>query len=467
MTAPRRWGSLLLARIVLLGLANGLLWAALVPPWQTPDEPKHYEYARLMAERGQLVAFASEAEAADPELQAWILGSMDEHRFWWFGRAPAYEPGRPVHRFADVWVMGMHTALYRSSPLYYWLVARLQPADRLWGLYWGRLLSVFLGVVVVMAAGVVARELFGDEPLVRYGVPLFVALHPMFAFAQAGVNNDSLLNALAAVTFLWMVRCLVRGTSVTRLATLAISLGLALVVKRTAVFLLPPAVLALVLASATRARQRWATLAVSLLAVIAVGLGSWRLWQAGGASILPAPWRDAALRYLFNEPDQPTRMLAVLRSPAGRAVLLEYGWRMHDTFWGSYGWDVIRYARPLYAAFAVLGALGVLGFVARALRRRLSWPQGAAVLTSMAALGGTVVAACLFFGAYLTEAYAPPPQGRYLMATVIPYALVLVAGLGGWLAPDRQARALRVLLVALLAFDVGTLVGLVIPYYYG
>ena len=33
-------------------LLHGLLWMALVPPWQTPDEPKHYEFVRLMAARG-------------------------------------------------------------------------------------------------------------------------------------------------------------------------------------------------------------------------------------------------------------------------------------------------------------------------------------------------------------------------------------------------------------------------------
>ncbi len=467
MSIQRPGGSFLLARIALLGLANGLLWMAVVPPWQTPDEPKHYEYARLMAETNRPVAFATEAEAADPELQAWILASMDEHHFWWFGRAPGYDPTRPAQRFADVWVKGMHTALYRSSPAFYWLVSRVQPADRLSGLYAGRLLSVLLAVVVVLASGAVARWLFPGRPFVRYGVPLFVALHPMFAFTHAGVNNDSLLNALAALTFMWLVRSLIRGVNGVRLTMLVITLGLAIAVKRTGVFLLPTAAMALLLAFAGQARHRWTTLAVGLLAVVALLLAGWRLAQAGGFPAMPQPWRDLGWRYFFNEPDQPARMAAVLQSPAGRRILLEYARRMHDTFWGSFGWDVIRYPQLVYVAFGLLGVLALVGLVGLAARRRLNWPQGAALATAAAAVAGTIFAAAVFFGTYLTEAYAPPPQGRYLMATMIPCALLLVTGLGGWLSPERERRALGWLMAVLLFLDVATLLGLVIPYYYG
>ncbi|HEY80691.1 MAG TPA: hypothetical protein G4O05_06380, partial [Caldilineae bacterium] len=40
--------------ILLLALLNGLLYLFLVPPWQHYDEPGHFEYAWLIADRGRL-----------------------------------------------------------------------------------------------------------------------------------------------------------------------------------------------------------------------------------------------------------------------------------------------------------------------------------------------------------------------------------------------------------------------------
>ncbi len=39
-----------LALLVVLAVAKGLLWAAIVPPLASPDEPAHVAYAQFMAE---------------------------------------------------------------------------------------------------------------------------------------------------------------------------------------------------------------------------------------------------------------------------------------------------------------------------------------------------------------------------------------------------------------------------------
>ena len=43
---------LILAVILGLYLALGILFAANTPPWQAPDEPAHYNYVRYLAEQG-------------------------------------------------------------------------------------------------------------------------------------------------------------------------------------------------------------------------------------------------------------------------------------------------------------------------------------------------------------------------------------------------------------------------------
>lgn len=281
--------------LALAALVNGLLWVAVVPPWQAPDEPKHFEYVRLLAEGDRMMAFRTEAEAADPELQAWIVRSMDAHRFWWYGSAPGYDPARPSLRFADLWLGGSHTAFYRSSPAYYWLVSRLQPADRMAGLYVARLGSVVFAALGVVLLGLAARELFPGDPLVRYGAPALAALHPMAAFLASGVNNDALVNLLAMLAFLIMARLLVRGGGVARWLVLAGAVAAALAVKRTALYLVPTAAAAgaawLVLRGRARPRSVAAALGATV-ALVAAGGGC----GARRAAWPPSPRRGATPR---------------------------------------------------------------------------------------------------------------------------------------------------------------------------
>ena len=48
--ADNRW----LGWLVLLGLAHGLVYSVAYPPWFAPDEPCHFEYARLIAGLGRV-----------------------------------------------------------------------------------------------------------------------------------------------------------------------------------------------------------------------------------------------------------------------------------------------------------------------------------------------------------------------------------------------------------------------------
>lgn len=196
-------------------------------------------------------------------------------------------------------------------------------------------------------------------------------------------------------------------------------------------------------------------------------MAGWRLWQAGRLAFPAGRWGELANRYLFNEPDQPNRILTVLAEPASRPILVEYVRRMHDTFWGSYGWDAIRYPSGFYLVALAVAGVALLGLARWALQGRLDWAQGSSVITALTSWLATVVMASLFFAAYLYEPYAPPPQGRYLMAALIPTALVMAVGLGAWLPLDRQRIALRTFMIIMLLFDGMTLLGMVVPYYYG
>jgi hypothetical protein len=458
--------SLALFWLALVGLFNGLLWAALVPPWQAPDEPKHFEYIRLLAEGEGLIAFASEAEAADPELQRWILSSMDAHQFWWYGHAPGYDPANEDPRFADLWPDGSHTAFYRSSPAYYALAAALQPKDRMLGLYAARLLGVLLLIPTILLTGWAARELFPDDPLLRYGAPAFVALHPMQAFLSAGVNNDALVNLLAAFVAFLIARLFARGWQPARGLLLLVGALLAVLVKRTSFWLLPLLPLALLASLAARSRRPALALGGGLLALLALALAAGRWLIGGGWMALPEAWRFTLSRYLFNEPDQPQRILAYLQAEGVAGILWEYLRGMVDGFWGSFGWQLLRFPAPFYLVMGLLTLLAAVGLL-----RRLLWAEDAAfqraalatyALGLLLAAGGAVA----FFASYLGQPYAPPPQGRYLFSAMLPAAIVFTAGLGAWIRAPLRPRALLVFAASLGVYDLAALLGLILPYFY-
>lgn len=457
---------LILGWLVLAALVNGLLWMALVPPWQTPDEPKHFEYVRLLAEGDRLVAFAGEAEAADPELQAAIVRSMGAHDFWWYGHAPGYDPARPSLRFADLWLGGSHTAFYRSSPAYYWLVAQLQPADRLAGLYAARLFSVLLGVLAVLLAGWAAREIFPEDPFVRYGAPVFVAFHPMFAFLGSGVNNDVLLNAAAMFVFLLVCRLLARGANPARILLLAAAVVAAVAIKRTALFLVPTALVALLAWLALRGRRHGTAVAAALGSLGALVVGGWVWWTSGGAESIPQAWRWNLQRYFFNEPDQLDRILAYLRAPEIGPILVEYQWGLLGDFWGSFGWQLVRFPAWLYAGLGILTLVALAGALRRMIDRATPAYQRAALVTSAAAVGLAAAAATAFFVSYLNLPYPPAPQGRYLFAALGPIAILFTAGLGAWIPVPRRVTALKAFTAGMVAFDLVALFGFVVPYFY-
>src|SRR5690349_24720950 len=68
----------LLGLLLPLALLHGLLYLAIVPPWQHYDEPTHFEYARLIALWGRQPGINETDLTTNRE----IADSMYRFRFW-------------------------------------------------------------------------------------------------------------------------------------------------------------------------------------------------------------------------------------------------------------------------------------------------------------------------------------------------------------------------------------------------
>ncbi|MBN1136651.1 MAG: DUF2142 domain-containing protein [Anaerolineae bacterium] len=216
----------LLYAILALALAHGLLYLALIPPWQHYDEPSHFEYVRLIAERGELPRIGD----YDLAMRREIAASMLAFDFWKGSEAPAFDlqSGPPP----DIGISQMY-----HPPLYYLLLAGPQllvaRSSVETQLYLARLCSVFLSLVVVASAYGLVAELFPSRRWLPAAVAGFIALLPPFTDLMSSVNNDTGAAAAASLLLWASIRLLRRGATWRRVAVILVLAAVCLAVKNT------------------------------------------------------------------------------------------------------------------------------------------------------------------------------------------------------------------------------------------
>ncbi|MBI4507371.1 MAG: glycosyltransferase family 39 protein [Chloroflexi bacterium] len=258
-------------------LLHGTLYAVVVPPFDTPDENAHYEYARLFGELGRL----PRDEDRSPGLRAEVEQLMRERGVGLQRRLPS---GQEQLVFAS--------ELGRQPPGYYALAAvaygltRQRPLPT--QVLAMRLVSVALAALVVVLVALAARTAFPRDPPSWLAAPLLVLFLPGFAFIGAAVNNDMLAVLAMSLAIYGLLRH-VRGQR-HGLALATAGVVVALVAKRTAAAALPLVALVWLLSAARGARLRLSRRLALAAAAALVVLAGVTLAAALGPTERPAGW---------------------------------------------------------------------------------------------------------------------------------------------------------------------------------
>ncbi|MDY7076452.1 MAG: glycosyltransferase family 39 protein [Chloroflexota bacterium] len=219
-----------------------------------------------------------------------------------------------------------------------------------------RLLSLGLGAVTVLCAYALARLLWPDRPVLALGAATFVAFNPKFISVSAGVTNDSLLNALFGLFFVYALRCMRDGAARGRWAALGGLAGLALLTKQNGLLLLPLGLLAV-------AWQRG-------LALPPYGRdwkGAWRKLLGDGSAFLAAAlgvggWWYVRNAILYGD------LLGLETHFASQVALTHFGLpevlMMARSYWAAFGWAPILFEPPVYVAAGLVMLLALAGIVA-------------------------------------------------------------------------------------------------------
>ena len=290
--------------VLMIGLCQGLLFLCLLPPWQHYDEPTHFEYAWLIANHNRLPHPGDEDQA----LRRDIAASMFAHNFFWDIPKPVLlTDDRPIE--IGITELLHPPAYYALASLPLRLVGHLDVTSQL---YVARLVSLLLFLLTLGAAAGLMRELTPAGHMLRWIVPLGMALLPPFADIMTSVNND--VGAVAVFSlFLWgSVRAIRLGLNWRRLIWIFGTAVLAAFTKNTAAMALPLALLVVLIAIWTQRGWRWRWLATSVLGIGAITL------------VVCFSWGDAAYWYRSSDgaPQASATRVATAAAPVGAYALV-------------------------------------------------------------------------------------------------------------------------------------------------
>jgi len=423
MTAPRFPRPLAAA---LFGLYAA--WSFVVPIYEAPDEPAHWQYARHLREHRSLPIYGPGfGEANSPPL-AYVLF------------APfAVEVGSP-----DMVVGRTPAQELRSMAPPRMFLNTGESFERFWPVRWARLLAALISLGTVLftwRAGLAARD--AETGLVA---ALVAGLLPMFAFRAGQVSNDALVAGASAAATWGLVR-LVREPFSWRIAlATSAAVAIAYLSKINAIALVPPLAFALLAAGpADGWRVRGLRLAALALAAAIV-----LPWTIRNVRLYGDPFASEAMR---------TAVAAIItdRPLLSPYFATDFPRALAKSFVGIFGWASVTMPTPVYRAWWLFFAIGGAGVVAGLWRRTIDWRlAGVLGLAGLAALA-VVVRINLQF---------TQPQGRYLLPGLPAFAVLMGLGLRS-LSPmvTRTASPLGVGLL-LAAANLYALVGVTWPAFY-
>jgi hypothetical protein len=322
VSAPKQRRLLLV--LLALVVVRGLLYVAIFPPWQHYDEPAHFEYVRLIVERGRLPRPGD----YDPEMQREIAGSMKAAGFYRHLQNPTFSfwSDRPLN-------LG-YTEL-EHPPLYYALLTLTQPLADHQGvetqLYLARLGSIALNLVVVAAAFALLTEILPGRRWLPLVVATFIALLPPFTDLMSGVNNDVGAAAVATLLLWASVRLIRRGPSLSRIGAVLLLAGACFATKNTSSLVAVVVLPILGLAHVPPLWRRWllaggALLGLAGLPVIFAWGGNAAHWHgydlptAANRTEVDTQWGRSALILSLGDAQHPTTVVQELDLQAGQAL---------------------------------------------------------------------------------------------------------------------------------------------------
>ncbi|MCL5292166.1 MAG: DUF2142 domain-containing protein [Actinobacteria bacterium] len=394
--------------MILVGLIEGAVFAAVTPAWRAPDEPQYFKEIESLAGKGEFKSLT--------------------------GHPPLY----PV---------------LASIPY-------LLGGSLLKKIFLVRFAGVLFNSLTVWFTYKAAFILFQERRLAILIPPALVAFNPQFNFIGASINSDALLILFSTLFFYLGIKVMKSSMNLRQGSALA-SVALLGVLSKQRFFVILPLYLPVIAVSVYRRSRQEGK------AMMKKGIGMWS--AVGGLVLLAALILVFLVTSLAPTGFPKLEVLTSLEKVWSILTLPGFLPKLFFEFWGYFDWLSLPMRNGTYIYFLFLTGLAAIGILLAGLRRaaRLGLIKA---LTGWRAVAWITFLAALSLAVYAVAQYyiqmGGGAQGRYLFIAIGPIALILGRGLSE-LVPGRYWRpALAVIILSLLAVNFSEIVFRVIPYYY-
>lgn len=401
--------SLLLLAAAYLALSS--LYNVVSPPFEALDEFHHYPYVKWVADGNGLPVMGPDAEenlyrqeGAQPPLY-YLLAAVSTFWIETGGLRQLYQDN--PHAMAG----DPHAPDNKNLVLHDPREEGFPYRGKYLALHLARLLSTLMGLVTVVATYLLAREASGSDGLVGTAAAALVAFNPMFLFITGSVNNDNLVNALAALTLLTLTGVLLGKASFRRFCLLGLLVGASALAKLSGLALLPLSLV--VLAISSLPQGRWGSFARGATIVI-------------GLAVAVAGWWYVRNWLLYGDPLGLNVFLSIQGTRSSDlSLLLGELEGLKLSFWGVFGgFNIVmgHLTYWFYDGLSLAAAVGLLALALVSLRRDFPYRPW---LLLMHVLWMGAVAMALGRWTSITLA----SQGRLLFSAIPSIAIFLSMGL--------------------------------------
>lgn len=255
---------------------NAVCWAILTPPFQVTDEPSHFAYTQQLAENAQLPRLIR--TGLSPE-ETVVLRDLEQYKVRESPETHTISTAAQQKRLQED--LDQHPSRQGSGgiggassdpPLYYLLetipyglASGGTILDQLEAM---RLFSALMAGLTALFVFLFVRETL---PGVRWAwtvAGLSVALAPLLGFISGGVNPESMLIAVSAVSFYCVARAFRRGFTRNLAIVIGATIALGFLTKPNFLGLAPGIVLGMIVlsirSSRTQGRAAYSWLGISL-----------------------------------------------------------------------------------------------------------------------------------------------------------------------------------------------------------
>ncbi|MEW6379804.1 MAG: glycosyltransferase family 39 protein [bacterium] len=477
--------SLIIMLFILLALAYSLV----VPIFNAPDEPFHFEYIRFLAMQKKLPNqtvkdLSITTEGFNPPLYyligAGALGLLSGNR--------ASDIG--IHNEQDLAQFYYYPEAGFSERIY----PPLNPGYIKWGkggrernmflttsqdrfpfsgsirvIHLLRLISVLIGALTVLFILKTAEILFPDHKSIALLSACLCAFNPQFTFLSGALNNDNLVTMFSAIS-LYLLTGLVLSErdNPRRLTALGAAIGLGLISKVNISFLVVISIIGVIYQTIASDPSRKLVRVIRNLALLLIPMAIISGWYfVRGVSLFgvddPLGWKLQAIQ----NPDlvMPARIRTQFLTRAFAPMLF-------TSFWGQFDWLTIKLPLWIYGIYGLISLAGLAGvafFLASGIRRKL-WREREIRVTVCLELFLAAILLAVTNLVILNWNFIAA-QGRLIFPVMAPLCIFMAMGVSSGL--NSISRLLRVrqelvtyaFLVLLIGLNLYSLIGIIYPVY--